>query len=142
MGTFDRARSHQGIPVDRAGTHIAMFVTWLIERDLLADDHLGEPTTAWYIGRIRSRERTARDLVADLFHDQLTEADLSPAGIEFTTAYYDRYLDDYARVFADVPSIYDVEDTWENFDRLVVMLDYRLNQFRRWRERHGERLAG
>src|SRR5687767_182534 len=72
MGTFDRARSHQGIPVDRAGTHIAMFVAWLIERDLLADDHLGEPTTAWYIGRIRSRERTARDLVADLFNDQLT----------------------------------------------------------------------
>jgi hypothetical protein len=142
MGTFDHARWHKEIPGDRAGTHIAMFLGWAITRDLISAAHREDPSSAWYIARIQARERTARDFLADLCRNRLNESDLDPEACAFATSYYGRYLADYARVFIEETSIYDVEDTWDNFDRIATILDRRLEQFRRWRERQGERRAG
>lgn len=142
MGTFDHVRWHKGIPGDRAGTHIAMFLGWAITRELIAAAHREDPSAAWYAARVRSRERTARDFLIDLCRNRLTEADLAPEAAEFATTYYSRYLQDYARVFPEAASIYDVAETWENFDRIATILDRRLAQFRRWRAQHGTPVTG
>jgi len=138
MGTFDHARWHrEETSLEKAGTHIAMFLGWAITRDLVSMARLEDPSSAWYIGRIRSRERTPRDFLVDLCHNRLTETDLTDEGAGFAATYYSRYLADYRRTFPEVASIYDVEDTWENLDRIAAILDRRLAQFRRWRAKHG-----
>jgi len=138
MGTFDHARWHGERPLAGARTHIAMYLGWAITRDLVGEVHREDPASAWYLERIERRERTAHDFLVDLCRDRLTEADLSREGCEFTATYYSRYLSDYARVFAEAPSVYAVADTWDNFERIAAILDRRLAQFRRWRAQHGE----
>jgi hypothetical protein len=139
MGIFDAARWHREIPHERAGTHIAMYVGWCVTRRLISPAHEADPCAGFYLDGILRMERSPRDFLVDLLDDQLTEDDLSGEGLEFTTAYYDRYLADYSRCFAS--SVYDVPDGWETLARISVILDRRLAQFRRWRAQQGEVVA-
>jgi hypothetical protein len=141
MGTFDRAEWHREISSEQAVTHIAMFLGWAITRGLIAPAHREDPSAAWYIERIEAREKTARDFTVDLCRSRLREDDLGPEGCAFAASYYSRYLSDYARTFHEALSIYEVEDTLENFDRIARILDRRLAAWRRWREKHGDRLG-
>jgi hypothetical protein len=138
MGTFDHADWHKDILPDAAVNHIAMFVGWAITRDLIAKVHRDDPNAAWYIERIKAREKTARDFTIDMCRSRLTEADLSPEGCAFAASYYNRYLSDYARVFIEALSMYDVDDSLESFDRIARILDRRFAAWKRWREKHGD----
>jgi hypothetical protein len=135
MGTFDSVAWHP-VAAEKAATHIAMFLGWAISCDLIHQSHLDDPSAAWYVARIKTGERTAKDFLADMCRNRLTDADLAPPACEFATSYYsERYLHDYARVFSEAPSVYDVEDTLDNLERIAVILDRRYAQYRRWRER-------
>ena len=132
MATFDAASWHDEIPTNQAVTHIGMFVGWAITRDLIAGHYRVDPSSSWYIARILERERTAADFVVDFCRGRLTETDFSNEGCAFARLYYARYLQDYARVFEEYMSVYEVPDTWDNFDRMALILDRRLVQFRKW----------
>ena len=141
MGSFDCAAWHRDAPIEKGGTHIAMFLGWVITRDLLHHSHLEDPSSAWYVARIKTRERTAKDFLSDLCRNRLTESEMEPEACAFTASYYTtRYLTDYSRVFTEHASIYDVEDTWENFERIAAILDRRYGQFMRWRARKEQEL--
>lgn len=139
LGTFDSVAWHP-VAADKAATHIGLFLTWAITGDLIHQAHLEDPSSAWYIARIKARERTARDFLADMCRNRLSDRDLAHEACEFAATYYsERYLHDYARVFAEVPYLYDVDDTWDNADRLAVILDRRFAQYRRWRAASADR---
>jgi hypothetical protein len=70
---------------------------------------------------------------------QFWEEDLSDLGNEFTRAYYGAetpsgYFEDYEECLgANLPSLYHVADTWENFDIIAARIDERFSEWRRTR---------
>jgi len=146
MNTYDRADWHsgadhypKGLPPEASGTHIGLFLAWAILRDRASGRHAPEALLA-----VRRRLRTGRDfLFADL-GGAFSPADLSDEANAFTRVYWqdgaggirrDGYLADYERTLGgDLPDLYRIADTWENFDALARVLDRR---FEEWRRRRG-----
>jgi len=101
---FDRAEWHEeqagaaGQPAARAFTHAELFLLWLERRDLALGTSV-EPHI----------------VAADAMTDE---------GRAFTDAYYGRYLDDYAALFAD-RGPYAVAPDEDAFDRIARVIDQR-----------------
>ncbi|SRR6266571_8507219 len=125
-----------GLPPENAGTHIGMYLAWIISRNLAGEDlvrHAGD-TYTWVL----NREVTGRDLLFTKLDEKFFDQLLSPEGQAFTRSYYESngYANDYDRVLCgDLPSLYHVADTWENFDKLAPVIDERLAAWRALQER-------
>jgi len=64
---------------------------------------------------------------------KFTSEDLNDEGNAFAEAYYEHgYFDDYDEVLdvKSLESVYHVENSWENFDKVAALLDLR---FQRWK---------
>lgn len=119
------------LPPENAGTHIGMYVAWIIHRQLAGKELILQTgdTHSWVL----AREVTGRDLLFTKLEGQFFEQLLNAEGQEFTRSYYqtNAYANDYDRVLCgDLPSLYHVADTWENFDKLTPVLDDRLAAWR------------
>lgn len=139
---YDRADWHYGgdfpadLPRERGGTHVGMFLAWAATAHLIGELHADESPDD--LRKLRDREITGCQFLFAACDEKLTEEDLNEEGNAFAKDYYatDRYLDDYADVLGDdLESLYHVEDSWENFDRLKPILDRRLAAWRRGRSR-------
>jgi hypothetical protein len=101
---FDRAEWHEGQaralgqPREHAFAHAELFLLWLERRDLSLGASV-EP----------------RVVAADALTDE---------GRAFTDAYYGRYLDDYAALFAD-RAAYAVAPDEDAFDQIARVIDQR-----------------
>lgn len=109
------------------GTHIGLYLTWLAAQSMLAEQ------LAPHAEAVRQRKVAGRELLMAHCDEKLLESDLNARGNAFTRAYYPtRFHADYMRVFsiADNPpeAFYQVEDSWENYDRLASVLDARLRE--------------
>ena len=141
MANIDRADWHYGgnypsdLPPENGGTHIGMYLAWIMLRELASDElrqHAGD-TYEW----VMNREVTGRDLLITKLDEKFFDQLLTPEGQEFTKSYYETngYANDYDMVLGgDLPTLYHVANTWENFDKLVPILDDRLAA---WRALHG-----
>jgi len=139
---YDRADWHyggnypEGLPNENGGTHIGMFLAWAILHDLIGDLHLEHSVEA--LAAVRERRMTGRDFLFNQCDERFWEEDLSDLGNAFARDYYDSkaegcFLDDYEEALAgDLPTLYDVEDTWVNYDKLGPMIDRR---FEDWKAR-------
>jgi hypothetical protein len=140
---YDRADWHyggdypEGLPPENGGTHIGMFLAWAITRGLEGEFHQRE--SAESVAAVRERRMTGREFLFNECDEKFWEEDLSEDGNTFAHAYYESeddswaYLTDYAGLLAaDVPSLYHVADSWENFDRLAPIIDRR---YAEWKER-------
>ena len=137
MANIDRADWHYGgnyppeLPPENAGTHIGMYLAWIVLRGLGSKElvlHAAD-TYNW----VRNREVTGRDLLFTKLDEKFFDELLSPEGLAFTRSYYETngYANDYDRVLgADLPTLYHVRDTWENFDKFAPVLDERLAAWR------------
>jgi hypothetical protein len=137
MTNIDRADWHYGgqypeeLPPENGGTHIGMYLTWVLSRGLGSDEletHVGARLPA-----LRRREITGRDLLFKELDEKFFASLLSEEGQAFTADYYesDRYVEDYADVLAtELESVYHVKDSWENYDRIAPRLDERLADWR------------
>jgi hypothetical protein len=79
------------------------------------------------------RHATGRDLLLAEMDEKFFPELLSREGKAFTHDYYetDEYLTDYDRVLGgELETLYHVEDTWENYDRMAPVLDERLAAWR------------
>jgi hypothetical protein len=132
MAKYDDASWHYGgdFPRDldesRACTHIGMFLGWAVDNSLEGD--LLRSEFASDLERFRKREITGGQLLRMCCDEKLTDDDLNPETSAFARDYYesDRYLEDYAEVFGDeVPTLYHVEDTWQNYSKIKQVLDRR-----------------
>lgn len=117
-------RFPKGLPKKNGGTHIGMFLTWIIERGLVSAEHVAN--SARELARVRARRMTGTAFLFAMCDEKLTDQDLSAEGNRFTRKYFDdAYIDDYLRTFGvkDDGSVYTVEDTWPNYDRLRPAID-------------------
>lgn len=82
---------------------------------------------------------TGRGFLISQCDEKFWDGDLSDEGNAFAKACYERedaggYVADYeATLGAGLPSLYHVADTWENFDRLAVLVDRRYAEWKRSR---------
>jgi hypothetical protein len=129
---YDRAEWHyQGdypddLPPQQGGTHIGIFFAWLVNRKLeserLAIEHSAE------LDAIRSRSMTGREFLASMRDGELADGDMNDDGNAFARAYYDSdtYFQDYAQTLVgELPSLYHVDDSWENYDLMAERIDAR-----------------
>ena len=138
---FDKMDWHavtfpDSIPYENAGTHIGMYLAWLINNDLIQEDWMEEFADG--IERVRSRESTGRDILMECFDETLVEDIMTDDALEFTGEYYDSsYIDDFAAALSEEDSdsefaVYRHEDTWENYDLVEPVITAK---FEKWRNK-------
>lgn len=140
---IDRADWHSGgdfpadLPPDNGGTHIGMFLAWIIHNDLQGEFHNEESPED--LEAVRARRMTGREFLFRACDGKFRQDDLSEEGNEFAAAYYSgeggegygAYIEDYERVLAaELRSIYDVEDTWANYDAIAPVISSRYADWR------------
>jgi len=121
----------KGLPPENAGTHIGIYLAWIIHRELGSKQlvKLGAETYQ----KVLRREATGRDLLFTELDEKFFPALLNSEGGAFTSAYYETndFLNDYDLVLGgDLESLYHVQDTWENYDKMAARLDERLAAWR------------
>jgi hypothetical protein len=139
---YDKAKYHSGgnypadLSEDQALVHTGLFLGWLIDRTLYSEefaDYAGDEIAAF-----RTRNRTGPQIY-DWCDAALLDDMLSDEGNAFAQSYFDfdkgKFLADYDEMLAkDLPSLYHVADTWENYDRLKARIDER---FAAWKAHKG-----
>lgn len=131
---IDRMDWHYGgdfpddLPDENSGTHIGMFLAWIINNNLEGDLHKEDSAEA--LENVRKRKITGRDFLIDQCDEKFWEEDLSEEGFEFAESYYENdYYVDYEKTLAEnLPSIYHVEDIWENYEKIAQIIDKRFSE--------------
>lgn len=137
----DKAKWHyggewpKGLPLEQAYVHTGMFVGWLIDAGLVDAEFADGPEIAEFKARKLTGAGVYKAWDGALVDDQLTDE-----GNAFAEAYFDfqdgKYLSDYEELLApDLPSLYAVPDTWENYELLKRRIDER---FAAWRKAQAE----
>lgn len=107
--------------------HIAMFVTWLVERDLLDAKWVARSGVQRAMAALEDRAETPCAL-RDMTDGRLASDMLSPEGQAFAGAYYAPeygYARDWRNAFGRRADRYDVPDEWATFDRIAPTIDRR-----------------
>jgi hypothetical protein len=137
---YDDASWHYGgdfpadLPPEAAATHTGMFVAWAFLSGLAGDIHIHDFPDD--IPSLEGRRVTPGAFFQSSCDGKFTDEDLNDLGNAFVMAYFEfktgRYLADYeATLGADVPSLYHVTDSWDNFDKLKPVLDKRYVEWKR-----------
>ncbi len=143
MASIDRADWHYGngfpenLPEENSGTHIGMYLNWIIDNNLISEFHLTESKDA--IEKVKSGEITGRDFLFDYCDGKFWNQELNEIGLKFTESYYatDKYFGDYAKVLAiELDSIYEVKDNRQNYALIKEKLDQR---FEKWNSRKNKK---
>jgi hypothetical protein len=141
LDVYDKAEWHFGgnFPDDleefQGYVHTGMFLGWLVDNDLVStrfgEDHAEE------IQKFMQKEMTGATIFETCCDGALMLEDLNETGNRFALPYFDfakgQYLLDYENAIgAGLPSLYHVEDTWENYEKLKTTIDQR---FSGWQEK-------
>lgn len=136
---YDRADWHyQGdypddLPPQNGGTHIGIFFAWLVNHNMESESM--RIAFSDELDAIRERTLSGREFLAKLRDGELSGDDLNETANAFARSYYDsdQYFKDYAELLAgDLPSLYHVDDTWNNYDRMAECIDGR---YAAWQKR-------
>ncbi len=114
------------LPDAAGGTHIGLFVTWLLLHGKFAPSVYER--AAPHLDALRERRITGREFLFRVLDEELLPEDLTEEADQFATDYYDEvYLDDYIEILVpdEMDSIYRVDDNWENYDKLAPRIDER-----------------
>lgn len=114
---------------ENGGTHIGIYLAWIINNDLQGEIH--DEDSAEALQDVKNRKITGRDFLIEQCDEKFWEEDLNEEGFAFTEFYYhEKYFDDYANALAkNSASIYHVENTWENYDKIAFVIDSRFKQW-------------
>ncbi len=126
---YDRADWHyggdypEGLPLENAGTHIGLFLAWIIKNNLEGEFHQKE--SCENLIKVRNEEISGRDFLIDMCDEKFWEEDLSEEGQSFTNHYYesDLYLNDYdSALSSNLETLYHVENSWDNYHKLAPLI--------------------
>jgi hypothetical protein len=146
MASIDKMDWHyggdypEGLPEVNAGTHIGMYLAWVINNDLIGQLHREDSSAE--IQKVLSRQMTGREFLIAMCDEKFWADDLNEEGLAFTNYYYQadstdtfkNYIDDYVEVLGnDVESIYEVADTWENYEKLQPLIDKKFSEWQKGR---------
>ena len=142
MGSIDRMDWHyggdfpEGLPTENGGTHIGMYLAWVINNDLIGEMHVEDASES--ILAVKNRQITGRDFLIQECDEKFWNDDLNEEGLAFTNYYYSDdsgmklYIQDYEQILSnEVESTYYVEDTWNNYDKIARVIDIR---YKEWKE--------
>jgi hypothetical protein len=126
-----------GFPYENGGTHIGIYLAWIINNQLEGEFHQEESVDE--LEQVRTRQITGRDFLINMCNEKFWEEDLNPQGFEFTQAYYEshQYLKDYDEILVNAQGLIDtyaVDDTWENYDLMATMISQKYQQWKRNRK--------
>ncbi|MCD2451074.1 hypothetical protein GO003_011780 [Methylicorpusculum oleiharenae] len=107
-----------------AGTHIAVYIKWCIEKGFLSKDLLVSDADA--LASIRDGQMSMSEYFEKYLDWKFGEWNLNEEGNAFTKYYYDRYLEE---VSFEVPSAVLGPESNVDFPKLYALLDERLRQF-------------
>lgn len=119
------------LPDKNGGTHIGMYLAWIVNNNLVGELHLNESLEA--VEKVKARHITGTDFLVDECDEKLWDEELNDEGLAFTEEYYSGgYMNDYVSTLAEeLPTAYHVEDTWTNYDLLARVLDRRFSEWKR-----------
>ena len=138
---YDNAKIHflgnfpESLPIEQAYVHIGMYLGWIIENELFSEYFEDEAGIQVY--RFHRKEISCT-ILSELWDGYLGFELFNRQGNLFTYYYYGGgiYRKDYTDLLAgSLPSIYHVQDTWANYDKMKAKISERFVQ---WKELVGE----
>src|SRR5688572_15986580 len=140
MDVYDKAKWHYegDFPEDlddfQGYVHTGMFLGWLIDQDLVSNRFKKEYPEQ--IKLFKQRELTGAQVYQQALDGILMLEDISEIGNRFGIYYFNmdngEYLMDYENMLGtNLPSLYHVPDTWENYFKLKELLD---SKFEEWQK--------
>lgn len=124
------------LPEENAATHIGFFVAWAINNELWGTSLHPDETLA--IQRLRDRAISGRTFLIEYCDGKLFSGMLNKEGSSFALKYYPHTYDrDYREaLIVDSESEYLVEDSWDNYDLIAMVIDQRYGSHKKqpwWR---------
>jgi len=156
MSKYDDASWHYGsdfpeeLPIKNGATHTGMFLNWCINNDFISEEFKEDHEED--IQSLKRREVTGAEFIVDFMDGKFSEYDLNETGNAFAHDYYkddtdfgnrfSSFADDYVNLFDtkaeendyEYETFYHIEDTYENYDLMKQVIDYR---FEEWKEYKG-----
>ncbi|CRK84799.1 hypothetical protein BN000_04849 [Neobacillus massiliamazoniensis] len=115
-----------------------MFLGWIIDNNLFSKEF--EEETIMVIKRFKHRELTGTQIYMN-WDGVLASDMLNDEGNEFAKNYFDfdtgLFLQDYEETFPEIETIYHVEDTWENYNKIKNVIDKRYLEWVNQRPKFG-----
>ncbi|KAF2331537.1 hypothetical protein [Flavobacterium nitrogenifigens] len=143
MASIDRIDWHQtedfpeNVPLENGGTHIGMYLNWIIENNLIGDIHMTE--SAILLENVKAKKITGRDFLIKCCDGKFWAEDLNEIGLKFTEDYYssDKYFEDYVNTLdSNHDSIYEYKNSWENYEKVRLVIDKR---FKDWQKKNNKK---
>lgn len=134
---YDNAKSHflgnfpENLPIEQAYVHIGMYLGWIIDSGLYSEHFEDEADIQ--IFRFQRREISCT-ILSEIWDGYLGHELFNREGNMFTYYYYGGglYHTDYDNLLVnDLPSIYHVKDTWENYERIKARIDMRFTDWQK-----------
>jgi hypothetical protein len=135
--TYDNAKSHflgdfpASLPIEQAYVHIGIYLGWIIDTTLYSEYFEDEASNQ--IFRFKRREISCT-ILSEIWDGDLGSQFFNPVGNMFTYYYYagGLYQMDYKDILAkDLPTIYHVEDSWQNYEKIKTRMDLRLTDWKK-----------
>lgn len=155
MSKYDDASWHyggdfpEGLPEKNGATHTGMFLNWCIQKDFISGGL--KEDAAEEIEKVKKRKMTGAEFVMEVLDGKFSEQDLNDFGNSFARDYYkddtkfgnrfSSFADDYVNLFDtkaeqndyEYETFYHIEDTFENYDLMKQMIDYRFGEWKEYR---------
>jgi len=133
---YDLAKDHflgdfpSSLPIEKAYLHIGNYMGWIIDNELFSEYFEEEASTEIY--RFTRRE-IGCIILAEIWNGALSHELFNDQANLFTFYYYAGgiFKKDYSEVLVKShKTIYHVEDTWENFNKISKRISERFEEWR------------
>ncbi|WP_295654573.1 hypothetical protein [uncultured Mucilaginibacter sp.] len=135
MQVYDKAKWHfqgdfpQELDEFQGYVHTGFFLGCMIDNDLVSEQFIEDNPEE--IAKFKKRELTGPQVFETCCDGVLTIEDINEKGNRFGMHYYntnEEYINDYINVLVvNRPSVYHVEDTWENYFLIKEVFDKKLS---------------
>ncbi len=132
---YDLAKNHflgdfpASLPIEKAYLHIGIYMGWIIDHDLYSEYFEDEASTEIY--RFKRRE-IGCIILAEIWNGSLSHELFSDQTNLFTFYYYAGgiFKIDYNELLVKShKTIYHVEDSWENYDKISKRISERFEEW-------------
>ena len=143
---YDKGKYHidsiieSGYDEGQEYVHTALYITWLIENDMIADELIDGIED--YINSVKNHETTGMYFYKEIGDGGLDEYMLTNTGNEFSLYYFDlakgKYIYDYQKAFnvGSGNQSFSVKDSIENYEKIKPYID---KAFIKWKKRKNKK---
>jgi hypothetical protein len=134
---YDNAKNHflgnfpDSLPIEQAYVHIGIYLGWVINKNIFSEYFEDEASTEIY--RFKRKELGCT-ILSEIWDGYLGHELFNEEGNMFSYYYYGGglYKKDYEKkLVINLPSIYHVKDTWENFETMSKQIDLRYDEWKK-----------